>query len=840
MRSHKIVCLGIVAVLLCTSLSVAAGGFDEGSLFNNALIRIDTTKGDVMLPADVEIIAAGQDEWVDIIIPRFRLQELTELQIPYSVLIEDMNAYHMEMRGSYHTFAQIESILQGIANNYPSITSLFSLGTSYEGRTIWCLEITDNPGVDEGEPGVFYMGLHHAREWPTVEICLHIANNLTSRYGVNSTITNLVNNRRIWIVPCMNPDGYYYCHDLGNDWRKNRHYFPQYGTYGVDLNRNYNGSSNGDIKGAWGSIGTGSVTHYPSSEVYCGPGPSSELEVQAIRNFFVNHDISALISWHTYSELVMWPWGYTPSYAPDRDYMMQIGQQIAQRITRQSGSGTYIPQQSCSLYPTTGDTTDWAYGYSQYVLGRTTFAYTIEACSSFHPPATYLDQICKENCDGALYLIQEAQNIRDTVVPRVLPPALDDLPDDYDGNYRVSWEEKNPSAIPDYFQLDELSSLSIVTDNAESGSSLWTLDGFALSTTRSYSGSYSYKSRYLNSDFSSMTTIYPIPITTGMKLSFWCWYATENNYDVAFVEVSTDGRSYDVLDSFKGSSGSWQYKEYDLSKYYDESIFIRFRYTTDTNTLMEGFYVDDITPVASFQTVTTLSNSISDHFYDITGKQNGTYYYRVRGHNNARGWGDFSTLESIVVSLGGDTTPPVTTCTLTGEMEGDIYVSDVTVTLTATDEGSGVDYTKYKLDSGAWTTYTAPFVVSTNGNHTVFFYSVDKQGNIEAEKNCTFTIQQEVPPITITIKGGVGVSIVIENIGTTPLTNLNYTIALDGKMIFLGQTKTGTLAPLEPGDSVTIRDFVIGLGKTGILVNVGAAEANATGTIVLFFVFGVK
>ncbi|MCJ7697673.1 MAG: immune inhibitor A, partial [Thermoplasmata archaeon] len=251
-----------------------------------------------------------------------------------------------------------------------------------------------------------------------------------------------------------------------------------------------------------------------------------------------------------------------------------------------------------------------------------------------------------------------------------------------------------------------------------------------------------------------MTTVYPIPVTTGLKLSFWCWYETENNYDDAFVEVSKDGRSYDILNIFTGSSGGWQYKEYDLSNYSDESHFIRFRYTTDTGTLLEGFYVDDITPVTDVQTVTTLSSSITNHFYDITGKSNGTYYYQVKGHNSARGWGDFSTLERVIVSLGDDLTPPVTTCTLSGDMESGVYVSDVTVTLTATDDSSGVDYTKYKLDNGVWTTYTVPFVVSTNGNHTVLFYSVDNAGNTETEKSSTFTIQQEVPPITITIKGG--------------------------------------------------------------------------------------
>jgi hypothetical protein len=468
------------------------------------------------------------------------------------------------------------------------------------------------------------------------------------------------------------------------------------------------------------------------------------------------------------------------------------------------------------------------------VLGRATYPFTIEACSDFHPSASYLDQICKENCDGALYLIQEAQNIRDTVVPRVMPPVLDELPNDPDGNYRVSWEEQNPSAEPDYFQLDELSGLSIGTDDAESGSGLWTLDGFALSTSKYHSASNSFKSRYTNADVSSMTTIYPIPITASMKLSFYCWYNTENNYDDAFVEVSTDGRYYKVLDVFTGSSGSWQYKEYDLSNYTGQSLFIRFRYT-----LQEGFYVDDITPIADVDTVTTLSSTITTPYYDITGKTNGTYYYRVKGHNTARGWCDFSTLERIIVSLGEDTIPPVTTCTLAGELVGGVYVSDVTVTLTATD-GSGVDYTTYKLDSGEWTTYTEPFVVSTNGNHTVFFYSVDIYGNTETEKNCSFIIQKEVPSVSITIKGGFGVSAIIENTGTTNLTNLNWTINLNGTLIFVGKTNSGTITALPVGESVTIRHFIIGLGKTGIVVKVEGAEAAATGTVLLFFVIGVQ
>ena len=187
-----------------------------------------------------------------------------------------------------------------------------------------------------------------------------------------------------------------------------------------------------------------------------------------------------------------------------------------------------------------------------------------------------------------------------------------------------------------------------------------------------------------------------------------------------------------------------------------------------------------------------------------------------------------------------DTTPPVTTCLLDGEMNGDIYCSNVTVTLTVTDNLSGVDSTMYSLDSGAWTTYTAPFVVSTNGDHTVLFYSVDNVGNIETEKNSTFTIQKETSSLTITIKGGLGVSATITNTGAIDLANVNWTITLDGKLIFLGKTNSGSIPTIAVGGSVTVRDFVFGFGKTGIAVDAGATSANATGTVVLFFVLGVK
>jgi hypothetical protein len=192
------------------------------------------------------------------------------------------------------------------------------------------------------------------------------------------------------------------------------------------------------------------------------------------------------------------------------------------------------------------------------------------------------------------------------------------------------------------------------------------------------------------------------------------------------------------------------------------------------------------------------------------------------------GYGDVAF--QLLGEMPEDTTPPVTTCTITG-------TNPVTITLTATDDVSGVDYTKYKIDDGTYATYSGPVQVTEIGDHVVYFYSVDKAGNIEDEKSEDFTV--EAPAITITIKGGLGVSATIKNTGASDLTNIDWTIDLDGSLIFVGKSKSGTIASLAAGDSVTVKDFVVGFGKTGIAVTAGTASASASGTALLILVIGV-
>ncbi len=621
-------------------------------------VRLDTPERVAALkravrPWDVAgTVDRGQS--IDLVVTAEERQALGEAGIPFAIVpVEPLD----QTRATYHTFAQMESSLAGMAATYPAITDLQSIGTSWESRDIWCIEISDNPGVDEGEPGLQFMGLTHAREWPSLEVALDIAARLTAGYGSDPTITSLVDNHRIWVIPCVNPDGLIYSQTVSEFWRTNRHPYP--GGVGVDLNRNFDGAANGSKDGEWGSIGPGSQTHQPGEETYVGPGPFSEPETQVIRDFFSGRDVTISVSYHTYSELVLWSWGYNSSVQTDDDALLvSIGQGMAAQI------GGYIPEQASDLYPTTGASDDWAYGCRYYQQGKNTLAYTVEIGTSFHPAASQLQGLLDENWDGALYVMQQAAAAEAQLTPFVLPPILTTPATDADGDYTVSWAQQNPDAGVDLYELQELTGLSTLSDGAEGSTANWNIQQFVTSTARKHSGTKSYKSPTGSEKIAAMTTISPLPVETGDTFSFWTWYDIELDWDMAFVEVSIDGLQFDILGKFTGSSGAWVQKTYNLDAYAGRSVYFRFRYTTDGAVTEEGFYVDDITPVASWAGVSTLSSSIAATSYPIADRPDGDYYYRVRGSSPTRGFGQFSDLGLTRVVV-------MTDCNMNGVADAD-------------------------------------------------------------------------------------------------------------------------------------------------------------------------
>ena len=124
----------------------------------------------------------------------------------------------------YHTYAETQTELQKAVANYPSLTKLGSAGTSYEGRALSLIKISDNAATDENEPEVLFTCNQHAREHLTTEMCLHIVQRLTSGYATDPAIKRLVDSTEIWVIPSVNPDGSEYDISGGtfHSWRKNR------------------------------------------------------------------------------------------------------------------------------------------------------------------------------------------------------------------------------------------------------------------------------------------------------------------------------------------------------------------------------------------------------------------------------------------------------------------------------------------------------------------------------------------------------------------------------------------------------------------------------------------
>src|SRR6187549_1482142 len=234
---------------------------------------------------------------------------------------------------NYHDYAEMVAELEQAAFDHPAILSLSSLGLAYEGRTLWVVKISDNVGTDEDEPEVLFTHHQHAREHLTVEMALYTLRILTDEYGTNPQITSLVDGREIWMVFDMNPDGGEYDIATGSyvSWRKNRQPNPGFTAIGTDLNRNWGYN--------WGCCGGSSGT--PSSETYRGASAFSAPETQVVRDFVNSRvvggtqQIKTHIDFHTYDELVMWPYSYTLTDVPadmiqdDHDAFVVMGQAMA-------------------------------------------------------------------------------------------------------------------------------------------------------------------------------------------------------------------------------------------------------------------------------------------------------------------------------------------------------------------------------------------------------------------------------------------------------------------------------------------------------------------------------
>jgi hypothetical protein len=292
-------------------------------------------------------------------------------------------------RTTYRHLADIQADLKRIVAQNPKLARPFTLPhKTFQGRTVPGIEVSANVARrDDGKPGFFLMGEHHAREWPSAEIPVEFALYVTRNYGKDARVTRLLNRVRIFVVPNVNVDGYVASReavdpaDTSGDpqqapslaesvappggslayRRKNCNgsssnpATPCHLQYGIDPNRNYGQN--------WGGPGAGTN---PGDQDYRGSDMWSEHETQNIHEFSQAHDITTLITMHNFASLVLRPPGvHDAGLAPDEAPLKKLGDAMG----RATG---YTSEYGFQLYDTSGTTEDWNYGAAG------TFGYTIE------------------------------------------------------------------------------------------------------------------------------------------------------------------------------------------------------------------------------------------------------------------------------------------------------------------------------------------------------------------------------------------------------------------------------------------------------------------------------
>lgn len=297
--------------------------------------------------------------------------------------------------GGYHSAETLEQDLRLLAESQPEIAELREVGRSLEGRPIWALRIGERRGSARK---VLFMGCHHAREWIAVEVPFLLADHLVKGAGQNP-VKGWLARGEIWVAPMVNPDGHEYSRLHNRLWRKNRRPNPD-GSFGVDPNRNYGYM--------WGILNVNTSSHVPSDETYVGPRAFSEPETRAMRDLIGRELFRGVVTYHSYSQLLLYPWGYTngPIVDPaDRNQMVNLAKRMRQLIGAVHGQ-TYTVQQASQLYPTAGDTTDWTYG----VYGIPSFTVELrprtQAEGGFILPAAQIGPTWEENRPAALEFIR--------------------------------------------------------------------------------------------------------------------------------------------------------------------------------------------------------------------------------------------------------------------------------------------------------------------------------------------------------------------------------------------------------------------------------------------------
>lgn len=358
----------IIPLWICSSANAQVMG-DGGWRTGEKQIKIFADNPEILnqlynLKLNMDFYGPAYNYIIAYVIPE-ELKQIENLGISYIVEIDDLNNHNQDfwfMPDQYHTYQQIIDLADSLAGAFPSICKKFVFGFSIQNRQCVALKISDNVDVDEPEAEVLFDGGIHGDEIGGPENIIRFARDLCLQYGINPTVTNLINTREIWLYLMVNPDG--------------RYNMSRYNANGVDLNRDWC-----YMWDAWGG----------------SSGPCSQIESKHLRSCMYNNQFVVHTTYHSGTEFVSYPWSYRPDSPLDVSHINQL----ASLYSSLSGY-SYLPYGSGynGMYAINGSTKDANYG----VMGS--ISWSIEISNSKQPPTSQIMQYYNWNYPSMIALIE--------------------------------------------------------------------------------------------------------------------------------------------------------------------------------------------------------------------------------------------------------------------------------------------------------------------------------------------------------------------------------------------------------------------------------------------------
>ncbi len=387
-------CVGLLVVVIAAGL--ASERFD--------LMRISVrNQKDVVELEEQGCVVNGPD--LDgrflVEVPAKKIEMLRQAGWDMELFIPDVRGYYLEnfQDGRYHTYSEIKDSFMIMAQNNPSICKFETLGFASNDSLLFALKITDNPGIEEDEPELFFEGAIHGDEKIAAEVPYGMAVEMVSKYGIDPDVTYWVNNREIWLQAPANPDGHI------RHRRSNAN--------GVDCNRNY-----GYMWDNW-----------------CGTGaPFSQPETRAHMELSLRNAFCHWTSYHSGIYYISTPWSYTRLGTRDSMEIQYLAGEWHNITGYPYGPGAR------GMYEIHGPSKDYAYGAHGGI------GWTVESHRIKTPPADSIDQVvAREIVAMKMMLANMDRGVRGIVTDsvtgaglkaRVLPmpinfPCYCDSPGDY-------------------------------------------------------------------------------------------------------------------------------------------------------------------------------------------------------------------------------------------------------------------------------------------------------------------------------------------------------------------------------------------------------------------------